>query len=250
MLMEERLAQIVREVEKQQSITVQELMQILQTSESTIRRDLTTLHARGQIIKVHGGAIAVENAYYTKESSVHDRKELNKEEKIRIARYAASLIHSDDFVFLDAGTTTIHIIDFLEDKHTKFVTNGIENTQRLANKGFQVYILGGEYKINTEAIVGAEALKTLDQFNFTKGFWGANGISLSSGYSTPEIREGAIKTKAMARTRDCFIVGDSTKFDQISSVSFAAFDEANILTTKVNLEKYKECTNIMEVDLL
>ncbi|MCI8373386.1 MAG: DeoR/GlpR transcriptional regulator [Lachnospiraceae bacterium] len=250
MLMEERLAQIVREVENKQSVTVQELMQILQISESTIRRDLTTLHARGQIIKVHGGAIAVENAYYTRESSVHDRKELNKEEKIRIGRYAASLIHSEDFVFLDAGTTTSHIIDFLEDKHAKFVTNGIENTQRLAAKGLQVYILGGEYKANTEAVVGNEAMQTLERFNFTKGFWGANGISMVNGFSTPEIREGAIKTKAMERTRDCFIVGDSTKFDQISSVSFADFEAASIITTKVKLEKYQECTNILEVDLL
>lgn len=250
MLMEERLAQIVREVENRQSVTVQELMQILPISESTIRRDLTTLHARGQIVKVHGGAMAVENAYFTRESSVHDRKELNKEEKIRIARYAASLIHSDDFVFLDAGTTTSHIIDFLEDKHTKFVTNGLENTKRLAEKGFQVYILGGEYKPSTEAVVGDEAMKTLDRFNFTKGFWGANGISMVNGFSTPEIREGAIKTKAMARTRDCFIVGDSTKFDQISSVSFAEFEAANVITTKITLDKYKECTNILEVDLL
>lgn len=250
MLMEERLAQIVRAVEKNQSVTVQELMQMLHISESTIRRDLTTLHARGQIVKVHGGAMAVENAYFTRESSVHDRKELNIEEKMRIARYAASLIQGDDFVFLDAGTTTCHIIDFLEDKHTKFVTNGLENTQKLAALGFQVYILGGEYKQSTEAVVGDEAMRTLSRFNFTKGFWGANGISLKNGFSTPEIREGAIKTKAMSCTRDCFIVGDSSKFDQISSVSFAQFEEANVITTKVTLDAYKECTNILEVDSL
>lgn len=248
MLMEERLAQIVREVEARQSVTVQELVQILPMSESTIRRDLTTLHARGQIIKVHGGAMAVENAYYTRESSVHDRKELNKEEKIRIARYAASLIRPDDFVFLDAGTTTSHIIDYLEDKHTRFVTNGLENTKKLAERGFQVYILGGEYKLSTEAVVGDEAMKILDRFNFTKGFWGANGISIQNGYCTPEIREGAIKTKAMARTRDCYIVGDSTKFDQISSVSFAEFEAASVITTKVVPDKYKECENIIQVD--
>lgn len=248
MLMEERLAQIVREVEKKQSVTVQELMQLIHTSESTIRRDLTTLHARGQIIKVHGGAIAVENAYYIRESSVHERKEQNIEEKIRIARYAASLILPDDFVFLDAGTTTGYIIDFLEDKHTKFVTNGLENTQRLAVKGFQVYILGGEYKQLTEAVVGDEAMRTLSRFNFTKGFWGANGISMTNGYSTPEIREGAIKTKAMSRTKECFVVGDGSKFDQISSVSFAPFEAADVITTKVTLEKYQECTNIIEVD--
>lgn len=250
MLMEERLAQIVREVERRQIVTVQELMNILPISESTIRRDLTTLHARGQIVKIHGGAMAVDNEYFTHESSVHDRKGLNQEEKIRIAKYAASLIHSDDFVFLDAGTTTSYIIDFLEDKHTKFVTNGLENTKKLAEKGFFVYILGGEYKPNTEAVVGDEAIRTLDRFNFTKGFWGANGISLTNGFSTPEIREGAIKTKAMARTRDCFIVGDASKFDQTSSVAFAPFDSASIITSKITIDKYKTCTNILEVDAL
>lgn len=250
MLMEDRLAHIVREVEKRQSVTVQELMQLIDASESTIRRDLTTLHARGQILKVHGGAIAVESAYYMRESSVHERKERHIDEKMRIAKYAASLIRPDDFVFLDAGTTTSFIIDFLEDNHTKFVTNGLENTQRLAAKGFQVYILGGEYKQLTEAVVGDEAMRTLSRFNFTKGFWGANGISMANGFSTPEIREGAIKTKAMSCTRECYIVGDSSKFDHISSVSFASFEEAMVITTKVPMEKYKECANIIEVDRL
>ncbi len=43
MLIEDRMEEIVRVVEERGSIQVQELIELLNTSESTIRRDLTVL---------------------------------------------------------------------------------------------------------------------------------------------------------------------------------------------------------------
>ena len=59
MLAEERFSEILKLVNEYKTITVQELTELLDMSESTIRRDLTTLHKRGKLIKVHGGATAV-----------------------------------------------------------------------------------------------------------------------------------------------------------------------------------------------
>lgn len=39
---------------------MQELTEVLDTSESTIRRDLTTLHKKGSLIKVHGGVTVLQ----------------------------------------------------------------------------------------------------------------------------------------------------------------------------------------------
>ena len=44
MLAEERFSAIVKIVEAKRTVTVQELTELLETSESTIRRDLTELH--------------------------------------------------------------------------------------------------------------------------------------------------------------------------------------------------------------
>ena len=82
------------------------------------------------------------------------------------------------------------MIPFIKETQAGFVTNAISHAKLLAEKGCRVYLLGGEFKSQTEAIVGEEAMEMLSKYNFTKGFWGTNGISVSKGYSTPEISHG------------------------------------------------------------
>lgn len=193
MLTEERFAKILSILEKTGSVTVQQLMAELNASESTIRRDLTTLDANGQLTKVHGGAILKNAVYSTTDDEVVHRKEQNREAKEKIARYAAGLIGAGDFVYIDAGTTTELMIDHITEKQATFVTNAVIHAKKLAERGCAVYILGGEFKAVTEAIVGEEAVATLEKYNFTKGFWGTNGISMQQGFSTPELREAMVK---------------------------------------------------------
>ena len=98
MLAEERFSEILKLVNEYKTITVQELTELLDMSESTIRRDLTTLHKKGKLIKVHGGATAVNMAQYTRDESVAVRQDLNIDEKVQIVKYASSLIEKDDFL--------------------------------------------------------------------------------------------------------------------------------------------------------
>lgn len=247
MLTEERFARILSILESMGSVTVQQLMTQLDASESTIRRDLNALDANGQLIKVHGGAIIKNAAYSTEDDEVIHRKEQNKEAKEKIARYAASLIQPEDFVYLDAGTTTERMIDYINAHHAVFVTNAITHAKKLADRGYMVYILGGEFKAVTEAIVGEEALVTLEKYNFTKGFWGTNGISLKRGFSTPELNEALVKRKSMENCREPYVLADGSKWNQISSVTFAPFENATIITTDLTLQAYQKCKNIIEV---
>ena len=202
MLTEERFAKILSILEHMGSVTVQQLMTELDASESTVRRDLNTLDANGQLVKVHGGAILKNTVYSTIDDEVVYRKEQNREAKDKIARYAAGLITAEDFVYIDAGTTTERMIDYIANRQAVFVTNAIGHAKKLAEHGCKVYILGGEFKAVTEAIVGEEAVFTLDKYNFTKGFWGANGVSLQRGFSTPELKEAMVKRKSMENCRD------------------------------------------------
>lgn len=247
MLTEERFAKILAILESMGSVTVQQLMTELDASESTIRRDLNALDANGQLIKVHGGAILKNVAYSTKDDNVISRKEKNREEKNKIAKYAAELITSGDFVYLDAGTTTELMIEYVKSRQAVFVTNAISHAKRLAERGFTVYLLGGEFKAITEAIVGEEAVTTLDKYNFTKGFWRANGVSLQKGYSTPELKEAMIKKKSMENCKERFILADESKFNQISSVTFAPFEKATVITTGLTLPAYRKCKNVIDV---
>ena len=101
--LEKRLEEILKLVEKNGSVTVQELTEHLQASESTIRRDLCLLDEEGRLNKVHGGATAI-NAYYAsgKDVEVEYRKNLSREEKTAIAKSAAPLIKAGDLVYPDA----------------------------------------------------------------------------------------------------------------------------------------------------
>lgn len=248
MLTEERFAKILSILERMGSVTVQQLMTELDASESTVRRDLNTLDANGQLVKVHGGAILKNTVYSTIDDEVVHRKEQNREAKDKIARYAAGLITAEDFVYIDAGTTTERMIDYIANRQAVFVTNAIGHAKKLAEHGCKVYILGGEFKAVTEAIVGEEAVFTLDKYNFTKGFWGANGVSLQKGFSTPELKEAMVKRKSMENCRDCYILADESKFSQISSVMFAPFEKATVITTELKQEIYKDCSNIINIE--
>ncbi len=247
MLAEERFSEIIRLVNEKKTVTVQELTEMLNTSESTIRRDLTTLHKKGSVIKVHGGATAVNMGSMTRDASVSVRQDMNMEEKIIIGRYAATLICEDDFIYIDAGTSTDVMIDYLTEKEAVYVTNAIGHAQKLLKKGMKVFLLGGELKETTEAIVGAQAIESLKKYNFTKGFFGTNGVHLESGFTTPDITEALVKEIALKQCKERYILADSSKFSQISAVAFAGFEEGTILTTKLADKSYYNCKNIMEV---
>ena len=98
MLTEERFSKILSIINSEGSATAQHLMNELGVSESTIRRDLNTMDQKGLLIKVHGGAIAKGQDIKTFDEAVNNRKQQNTEQKIAIAKYAASLIDDNDFV--------------------------------------------------------------------------------------------------------------------------------------------------------
>ena len=236
MLAEERFSEILKLVNEHKTITVQELTELLDMSESTIRRDLTTLHKKGKLIKVHGGATAVNMAQYTRDESVAVRQDLNIDEKVQIGKYASSLIEKDDF-----------LIDFLTEQDAVYVTNGIMHAKKLTQKGCIVYLIGGELKEATLALVGEEAMKTLGRYHFTKGFFGTNGIHIESGCTTPDIREAAIKEMAILRSAKAYILADSTKFGQVAPVTFSELDAVDIITTKLKDATFNKYKNIVEV---
>ena len=120
MLSQERYKLILEKLEKESVVYLNDLVKYLNTSESTIRRDLTALDKLGMLRKVHGGATSINDINITTiDDKVENRQGLNINEKILIAEFAASLIKNNDFVYIDAGTTTELMIDFI--KNTKAV---------------------------------------------------------------------------------------------------------------------------------
>lgn len=180
-----------------------EVKDLLNTSESTVRRDITALHNAGKLVKVFGGAVACDRTVITHEPTVEQKAEVNVEAKQLVAAKAAALIRPEDFIYLDAGTTTASMLSYLTEKSATFVTNAVAHAKTLAAAGFRVYLIGGELKGSTEAVVGNQALMTLQNYHFTKGFFGTNGISKQSGLTTPDMNEAMVKRQPWDNAERC-----------------------------------------------
>ena len=228
MLTEERFSRILAIVDLEGSVKVPDLVQRLGISESTVRRDLAAMDEKGMLVKVYGGAISVNHPKMTVlDESIVKRKTQFTEEKRRIAKYAASLIGEDDFVYLDAGTTTELIPDYL---------NGITGIYQTP-QGY--YVRDRDVEEFDKDFPPKEKLKL-------PGF-GTNGISLVGGFTTPDPREAAVKAAAMSACRQSYILADESKFRTESNVRFARYEDAAVITNRVPEGDWKKQDNIITV---
>ncbi len=227
-----RQEEILKLVNAKQSVTVKELMETFDASQSTIQRDIVSLDGKGLLTKVFGGAVAKnEKSVLTEMSSVEKRGKYTQE-KIKIAKYAATLIEPNDLVYIDAGTTTEYMLDFIEEKQATYVTNGIEHAKKLANLDFNVILIGGILKKTTEAILGSGAILSVQKYHFTKGFFATNGVHKEFSFTTPDINEASMKKAAIDRVYKKYMLCDESKFDKICGVEFATIDDFTIITNK------------------
>lgn len=247
MLTPQRHEMILELLKEKGSITTIELCEILGISESTARRDINYLDQEGKLQKVFGGAVETEQQVTAHEYSFEQKNTLYTEEKRKIACYAAGLIEDSDFVYLDAGTTTAFMADYMEHTGAAFVTNGITHAQKLAAKGFRVYLTGGELKVSTKALVGNFALETLSSYHFTKGFFGTNGVTKQSGCTTPDVNEALVKKAAMNQCKQRYVLCDASKFGEVSSVTFAPFEGVSYICNQ-RMPGYEKCRNLIVVE--
>ena len=231
MLAEERFSQILALLAEKRTATVQELCEALNVSESTIRRDLLELDRQGRVNKVHGGATLPSSQFRADEPTMEAKETLAVSQKNTIAKAAAALIQADDFVYLDAGSTTLAVARAVSgaalDAH--YVTNGIAHARLLAQKGCRVFVPGGLLRPQTEAIIGAAAMAALQQYNFTKAFLGANAC-------------------AARRAHEVWFLADDTKFGSIYPAVIAGLQDGSILTNRCPDPRYRQQTLVKEAE--
>lgn len=246
MLAEDRLNAIVDMVQQEGSVTVLQLAEKLNVTASTIRRDLAALDKAHRVAKVHGGATSLERAHVTRDLTIPERSDLHTSEKALICQRAVSLIEPDSFVYIDSGSTTLQLVEQLPSiAGVTYVTDSVGHARRLMAKGLKIMVLGGELKPQTEALVGPDATAMLRRYSFSCGFWGANGITLNAGFTTPDVEEAEVKRVSMERTQRRYVLTDASKFDMAAPVTFGNFDDATIITTGNVPEKYLQHSNLM-----
>ena len=246
MLREARLSKILEVVNEKKYVSLNDLMEITGASESSIRSDLVYLAEEGKIVRLHGGAQAIEDYSSIHELSVEAKMEMQIEEKKLIAGYAAKLVKDNSAIYVDAGTSTFHFVEALEAKNVKVLTNSVTIARKLKSKGYRVYITGGEFKSITDAFIGTMTRETISQFSFDMGFFGCNGIDLNQGLTTPDYEEAIVKKAAMEQCKKVYVLADHTKFGVKTAVSFHPFVGKEIITDKITSHDFKN-KGIIEV---
>ena len=246
-LKSERKQLILDEIKEKKFLQLEEMVQLLDSSESTVRRDLDELESEGHLRRVHGGAEVVSKLQT--EESIQEKSIKNVQEKRGIAQKALSLIEDGDVIFIDAGTTTELLVELLDRRNLTVVTDSIHHAAKLVDKNFKTIIIGGFVKQSTDASIGRAAVEQISQLNFDKAFIGMNGVD-ESFLTTPDMEEAAIKKTIIENAQKTYVLLDASKIGQVSFAKVARIERVTLITNhseSVLFNKIKEKTEVIEV---
>ncbi len=130
-----------------------------------------------------------------------------------IAKIAANQINDNECLFIDAGSSTLELIKYIQAKDIIVVTNGLTHVEALLKKGIKTIMLGGQVKENTLATIGSSAMEILRRYCFDS-FIGMNGLDIELGLTTPDEQEALVKQTAMSLANQSFVLIDHSKFNK------------------------------------
>lgn len=229
----ERRALILRLLEKKDEVQVTELSRETGISEVTIRKDLTVLQNRNLLIRTRGGAMRKPVENQNQEKAIDTKRMFNFKEKERIGEEAARMIREGDYIMLDSGTTTLEVARHLDKfQNLHIVTNAMNIAiELMAYKRFDVVLLGGNVRVNSQSTVGPLALSVLRNFSRYKLFLGVDSFSLEHGVSTPSLEEALLNQIMIQQAAKVIAVFDSSKFNKRSFVHVANAGELDYIIT-------------------
>lgn len=191
MLKEERHSYILESILNKQKVLTLELKEELNVSEDTVRRDLKELAERGQLKKVHGGAISLSlNPFDYK-----DRVVYAEDQKRELAAKAKHLIKDGSVVIIDGGTSNLELVRSLsKNLRASIFTNSIPIATELADfPHIDVVFSGGRVLKNAQATVGVEAISTFSGLYADLCFLGVRSIHHQIGITEIDWEETQVK---------------------------------------------------------
>ena len=193
-LLEERRQFIEKKLLAEGKIRVAELSKLFNVSSETIRKDILYLEEKGIAKKGYGGAVVVNELL---EPSFLEKHKKFQEEKTKIAKSALDYIADGMIVLLDAGSTVYTIAKMLAlKKNLTVFTNSPKSAQVLDDYKIKTYLLGGEIRNNSNALVGGWAVRALSEINADIAVLGTSGFNGRQGPCVENFEEAEIK-KAM-----------------------------------------------------
>jgi DeoR family transcriptional regulator, aga operon transcriptional repressor len=234
---DDRHDQILLELRKKGSISLDELIDHLGASAASIRRDLSKLQRQGLVRRTHGGVALIEPLLYEPfryDSLFQKRVQHRPNEKRRIGLAAAELIQEHDTVGFTAGTTTTQVARNIRNRRNlRVVTNAINIAMELCNcEGLQTFVTGGFVQwAGSFSLVGQGAINFLNDMYLDKVFVSACGIDIARGVTVIEPEESLTFRAMIHQAKVKVVVADSTKLGIVTPALVCPVSDINVVIT-------------------
>jgi DeoR family transcriptional regulator, myo-inositol catabolism operon repressor len=251
MIKNNRINKIEEYIIEHKSVSLDELMNVFNVSKNTIRRDVQELVERGDFKKVYGG-VAVNDDNRAKLESFQDRQVRNQAEKELIGKAAANYVEDGDIIFVDSGTTTIEMIEFINKKEVTIITNSLDFIVRaLPYENLNVITAGGILERKTNSFGSLKYMDILNAYNIKKAFMASTGVSLLNGVTNASPLESELKASVVNRSSEVFLLVDHNKFDKYGLMTYCKLDKIDyLITDRMPNEVYQNYIEKSETQLI
>jgi DeoR/GlpR family transcriptional regulator of sugar metabolism len=233
MLEAERQKLILKIVQERSIVSISDLVEMLEASDATLRRDVNALAERGELRRIRGGAEAIRPRH---EAHLVGRpfalsRGIHVPQKRAIARAAAALIQDGESIIISGGTTTFALTEFLRDRSLDVLTNSIAIvTELLATSRNRVTIPGGTVFREQNIILSPFENDTIRNFRAEKMFTGCFGVD-RFGLMEADPLIAQSHARLLQRTEKLIVMADSSKLQQRSSMIVTGLDKVSTLIT-------------------
>ncbi|MBP1840383.1 DeoR/GlpR family DNA-binding transcription regulator [Formosa algae] len=233
----DRHQKVIDEISINRKVSCSALSEKLKVSEDTIRRDIKELHDKGLITKIHGGATSnVQKLYHYNEDIIY-----NRENKIRIAQKAISLIQDNMVIIISGGTTNLMLAKLLP-KHLKLTvyTYSLPLAMQLTEHPLvETIFIGGKIYRNSMVTIGIDVIQFLSNIRANICFMGVSGLDIETGI-TDEGYEVSLIKKAMIKASEHIVyLTTSNKLNIRQGYDVCSLKEIDTVVTDLDLNDSK-----------
>ena len=225
---------IMQLLQEQGEVSVEQLVQLFDISEVTIRKDLSALETNGFLLRKYGGAILMPKEIIDE----NENDELTKR-KFVIAKAAAERIRDHNRIIVDSGSTTAALIKQLNLKQGLVVmTNSLSVATELRALENEPTLLmtGGTWDTRSESFQGKVAEQVLRSYDFDQLFIGADGIDLARGSTTFNELVGLSQVMAEV-SREVVVMVESQKIGRKMPNLELPWQQIDVLITDTGLSE-------------
>ncbi|URK89558.1 DeoR/GlpR family DNA-binding transcription regulator (plasmid) [Rhizobium sp. RCAM05350] len=154
-----------------------------------------------------------------------------------LAATAAATVLPGELLFLDSGSATLAIVDFLRGNSSLTVaTNSIDIAAMVINRGdIPLILVGGAVSAVVGACFDTAASQIVEEMNIDRCFIEAGAVSAQDGISVHNHSDAAFKRAVLRRSRKRIAVASAEVLDERAPYRVANSHEIDCLVVEKNV---------------